>query len=77
MVDSAMLPLLVLLQVFAFHVTAQNVHNVSLPTFHLGRVLTPRQVTVGVVGSFYDPLTVSAGMGDVVNFIFGGEYVFQ
>ncbi|KAJ3573286.1 hypothetical protein NP233_g2539 [Leucocoprinus birnbaumii] len=33
-----------------------------------------RQVSVGVEGSFFDPQTVSAAEGDVINFIFGGDF---
>ncbi|KIK55638.1 hypothetical protein GYMLUDRAFT_833725 [Collybiopsis luxurians FD-317 M1] len=32
------------------------------------------QVQVGVEGSFYTPGTVSAGMNDVVTFVFGGDF---
>ena len=31
-----------------------------------------RQVTVGVEGSFFEPPTINALQGDVVQFIFGG-----
>ncbi|KAF9447391.1 hypothetical protein P691DRAFT_125033 [Macrolepiota fuliginosa MF-IS2] len=38
-------------------ISAQSVHNVS----------------VGVEGSFFSPQTTSAGEGDIINFIFGGD----
>jgi hypothetical protein len=56
-----MLATVLLLSACALLVSAQDVIN----------------VTVGVEGSFFVPPTVSARKGDMINFIFGGEYVFR
>jgi hypothetical protein len=36
---------------------------------------TTHTVTVGLLGSFYDPPTLSAGLNDTVIFTFAGPYV--